>query len=416
MNILFLTDNFPPEVNAPATRTYEHAKEWVRKGSSVTVITGVPNFPSGKIARGYKNALWQREEVEGIVVVRIWSYIAPNKGFIRRTLDYISFGITSCIASLFFKADVIVATSPQFFVAIAGYGASLIKRKPWVFELRDLWPDSIKAVGAITNRKVLGILYKLEIFLYKKADAIVALTDSFKSNLVARGIDSKKIIVIPNGANLEHFTPKGKDNNILKELNLKEKFVVEYLGTHGMAHGLDFIIRAIERVNDESIHFLFVGDGAEKERIVRNAAERKMKNTTFHESIPKEKVPQYIDIADVVLVNLKKDDTFKTVIPSKIFEAAAMGKPILLGVDGEARMLIEKYNAGLFFNPEDEDDFRKKLKTMKEDSRLCKSFAEGGRRLAQEFDRKLLAQKMMECLKGLMQKSIQTNSHTTEKG
>ena len=151
MRILFLTDNFPPEVNAPASRTYDHAKEWVKAGHDVTVITCFPNFPKGEVYDGYRNKLYQREQVDGINVIRVWSYIAANKGFFKRTLDFISFSITSFIAGLFVKTDVIVATSPQFFTALSGRTLSFWKRKPWVMEVRDLWPESIKTVGAMKD-------------------------------------------------------------------------------------------------------------------------------------------------------------------------------------------------------------------------------------------------------------------------
>ena len=149
MKILFLTDNFPPEVNAPATRTYEHCREWIRQGAEVTVITCTPNFPQGKVYKGYTNKPYQQEMMDGIHVIRVWSYITANEGFIKRTLDYISFSVTSFLAGLFQQADIIIATSPQFFTALSGRTLSFWKRKPWIMEVRDLWPESIKTVGAM---------------------------------------------------------------------------------------------------------------------------------------------------------------------------------------------------------------------------------------------------------------------------
>jgi glycosyltransferase involved in cell wall biosynthesis len=399
IKILFISDNFPPEFNAPATRVYEHAKEWVKHGAEVTVITCFPNFPSGKVFEGYKNRIRQVEYIDGIKVVRVWSYITANKGTLKRIMDYFSFAVTSFLAGIFESADVIVATSPQFFTTWSAFLLSKIKRKPWVFELRDLWPESIKAVGALKNQKILEFLEKIELFLYKDAQKVVAVTNAFKENLVKRGIKPEKIEVVPNGVNLELFRAREKDSKLLKDLNLHGKFIVGYIGTHGMAHGLDFIVRCASKIKDSDIHFLFVGDGAEKENVVKLANALRLKNVTFLEPVKKLDVPKYLSIIDVALVPLKKTETFKTVIPSKIFEASAMEKPCLLGVDGEARRLVESYECGIFYEPENEEDFLKKLLMLKRDNKLYRKLQEGCKRLAKDFDRKKLAVKMLNILK-----------------
>ena len=183
MHILFLTDNFPPEVNAPASRTFEHCREWVKAGNQVTVITCAPNFPAGKVFSGYKNKLWQTEEMDGIRVIRVWSYITANAGFIKRILDYISFMPPAVLASFFVKKpDLVIGTSPQFFTVCAAYLVSLFKRIPFVFELRDIWPESIKAVGAMNDSIIIKLLEKIELFLYRKAKMIVSVTHAFKKN------------------------------------------------------------------------------------------------------------------------------------------------------------------------------------------------------------------------------------------
>ncbi len=401
MKILFITDNFPPEVNAPATRTYEHCREWVRLGAQVTVVTCAPNFPSGRVFPGYKNRLRHEEYMDGIRVIRVWSYITANEGFIRRTLDYLSFSASSFLAGLLIKADVIVATSPQFFTTLSGYGLSLFKRKPWVFELRDLWPESIRAVGAMQDGFVLRMLERLELFLYRRAGRVVAVTDAFKENLVSRGIDPGKIQVITNGSNLELFRPGPKDEQLLNKLGLKDKFVLGYIGTHGMAHGLDFILDCAGSVLDERIHFLLVGDGAEKNNLLKKARDSGLKNVTFLAPIPKEEIARYISITDAALVPLKKKDTFKTVIPSKIFESAAMHKPILLGVEGQAKKIVDAYPAGICFEPENRQSFLDALDELCLDKALYDRLQEGCMRLARDYDRKKLALEMFETLKQL---------------
>ena len=403
MKILFITDNFTPEVNAPATRTYEHCKEWIKdKGVKVTIITCNPNFPHGKIYDGYKNKLYQKEYIDGIEIIRVWSYITSNSGFVKRVLDYISFGIMAFFIGLFKSHDIIVATSPQFFTTWAAWGISKIRRKPWIFELRDLWPESIKTVGAMKQGKIINILEKIELGLYKDSTKVVAVTDAFKTNLISRGIPENKIEVVTNGSNLELFTLKHKDLDLLQKLNLENKFIIGYIGTHGMAHSLDFIVSTLSKIEDESLHFLFIGDGAMKQNIMKIADTLRLKNITFLSPIAKEEVPKYLSIIDVSLAPLKKEDNFKTVIPSKIFEASAMQKPTLLGVEGQAQEIIEKYNAGLCFEPENEKDFLEKLNILKSDNLKYQQLQKGCKLLSIEFDRKKLSQKMLDIIKKLI--------------
>lgn len=394
MKILFLTDNFPPEVNAPATRTYEHCKKWVEQGVDVTVITCFPNFPKGKVFDGYKNKLYQKETIDGIKVIRVWSFIAANAGTFKRILDYISYAFMAFWFGLFQKTDKIVATSPQFFTAVSGYALSLFKRKPWIMEVRDLWPESIRAVGAINNEKLLNRLEKLELFLYKKAEKVIVVTQSFKENISARGINPNKIHIIYNGID------PNKVNAINVKVDsrleaLKEKFLVGYIGTHGLAHKLDFILNSAKEINDPDIHFILIGDGAEKKKLQELYKELNLTNVTLFDSVSKESIMSYINTLDVALVNLKKSDTFKTVIPSKIFENAALQKPILLGVQGETEGIIKKYKAGVCYVPENKEDFINALTLLKNDEKLYGSCKEGCLNLVKDFDRNILADQML---------------------
>ena len=341
MRILFLTDNFPPEINAPATRTYEHCVKWVELGYQVTVITCFPNFPNGKVFDGYKNRFFKKESIDGIDVIRVWSYISENKGFISRIIDYISYSFTSVIAGFFVKTDIIVATSPQFFTAISGRLLSFFKGKPWIMEVRDLWPDSIAAVGSM-NKK------------------IIVVTDSFKNYLTEKHlIPSEKIGVFKNGVLINNFKKIDSERllKFRKSLGLENKIVISFLGTHGLAHGLKFILDSISKIKDTKYHFLFVGDGSEKQNLLEYSKTLDSHNFTFLESVSKKEMPLYIDISDYSLVNLKKSNEFKNVIPSKIFENIAMYKPILLGVEGESKELIERYKVGISFEPENTESF-----------------------------------------------------------
>lgn len=399
MKILFLTDNFPPESNAPANRTYEHALEWINKGAEVTVITCAPNFPKGKLFPGYKNRLWQKENMDGIKVIRVWSYMSGNSGVLKRTLDYISFAVTAFFASLFVKTDVIVATSPQFFTAICGHFAAFFKRKPWIMEVRDLWPESIEAVNAIQHRKVLNFLEKIELALYRSADRIVVVTDTFKENIGARGISKAKIDIVKNGVVLHNYPVREKSPELLRKHDLEGKFVVGYLGTFGMAHKLDFIIDSAKNVTDPDIHFVFVGDGAMKPQLLEQTEELGLKNVSMLPSVTKKETKDYISLFDVALVPLRKNETFKTVIPSKIFENAAMGKPILLGIEGECMKLIKDHGAGVCFEPENEADFLEKLNLIKNDPKVYFNAQTGALTLARVFNRGAFALRLLKIMK-----------------
>lgn len=400
MKILFLTDNFPPEVNAPATRTFEHCREWVRAGAEVTVITGEPNFPQGKVYEGYKNSLYKTEEVEGIKVVRVWTYIVPNSGVFKRTLDYISFSVTGFLAGLFKKADVIVATSPQFFTALCGRTLHFWKRTPWIMEVRDLWPESIKTVGAIKDSKLIQYWEWHERRCYRSAQKIVVVTDSFKRKLVERGVPEEKIAVVKNGVNKELFQPVAKDEALLDELGLRGKKIIGYIGTHGMAHKLDFILQCAKEMETEQrdYHFLFIGSGGRKADLLKLKDELQLKNVTMLDPVAKKEVKRYISILDVCLINLRKDPLFTTVIPSKIFENAAMGIPILMGVQGEAQEIVESHGAGLCFEPENAADFKAKLAQLAQPD-VYEACRQGCFRLANDFDRKELAARMLEVIR-----------------
>ncbi len=396
MKILFLTDNFPPEVNAPATRTFEHCREWVKAGHDVTVITCFPNYPQGKVYPGYKNSLCKTEFMDGIKVVRVWSYMTANKGFIKRIIDFISFSVTSFFAGLFRSCDIIVATSPQFFTALSGRTLSFFKRKPWIMEVRDLWPDSIKAVGAMKESIVLKYFSKEEKWCYSSAKKIVVVTNSFKREIAKKGISEDKIYVIKNGANTELFKPREKSQELLAKLGLEGKRVLGYVGTLGMAHKIDFLIDCVKGLDDYAL--MILGNGAEKENIQQKIESEGIKNVVLLDSVPKNEVAEYIALQDAALVNLRRSSLFTTVIPSKIFETASMRIPILLGVDGEAREMVEEFGAGLFYEPENKEDFLEKLNTLFSSPEVYAQCCDGGERLAAAYDRKRLAAEMLEII------------------
>ena len=399
MRILLLTDNFPPEVNAPASRGFDHAVEWTKMGHKVTVITCHPNFPMGKLYQGYKNSLYSVEYMKGIKVIRVWTYISANKDFFKRTLDYFSFALTSAIFGLFVKTDVIIATSPQFFTAFSGNFLSIVKRKPWIFEVRDLWPDSIVAVGSLNKKsKIYRILKRFESYFYQSSDAIVVVTDSFKNYILTKHfIHNEKIGVFKNGIIASHLkTLKTFEIDKLRtslSINVEKK-IVSYIGTHGLAHGLEFILNCANNPKIQHIHFLFIGDGAKKIELIDLKNKLKLTNVTFLDAVPKEEIQQYIELSDYALVNLKKSNEFKNVIPSKIFENVAAHKPILLGVEGESQKIIDNYGVGICYEPENQNSFIKAIEKIVELAN-SKKFIDGCVSLTNDFDRKKIANKMM---------------------
>jgi glycosyltransferase involved in cell wall biosynthesis len=404
MHILFLTDNFPPETNAPASRTFEHARQWVAMGHRVTVVTCAPNFPNGKIYDGYRNRLWQSEQMAGIRVIRVWSYMASNEGFIFRVVDFLSFMVSGFLAALFVsKPDVIVGTSPQFFTAMASWAAATVKRRPFVFELRDLWPESIKAVGAMRNSLILDILEKLELFLYRRAIAVVAVTESFKNNLIARGIDSDKIHVVTNGVDINRFHPMPRDTKLAAELDLEDCFVVGYIGTHGMAQALDKLLDSAAIIQNDpeaaDIRILFLGDGAAREELMARAIAMNLTNVLFLASVSKEDVPRYWSILDVALIHLRRTELFKTVIPSKIFECMGMGVPILLGVEGEAAEIVNRSGAGVTVEPENSEEIASKIKYLRSNPQFRMRLSSAGVNSSNSFCRIQLANVMLEVLR-----------------
>jgi glycosyltransferase involved in cell wall biosynthesis len=409
VHILFLSDNFPPEFNAPASRTFEHCREWVDLGMRVTVITCAPNFPKGEVFNGYQNRLWQREIVDGICVVRVWSYIAANEGHVKRILDYASFMVSSTIAGFFVRnVDIVIGTSPQFFTVCAAWALSKLKRVPWVFELRDIWPESIVAVGAMKNSFAIRILEKVESFLYLHATSIVVVTNAFKETLIKRGVEDKKIKVITNGIDSNSGIPKIKDQALVNELNLQNCFVAGYIGTLGMAHGLETLLEAAKYIQSnpagENIRILFLGDGAEKKNLVLSAKSKGLANVLFFDSVQKNEVARYWSILNIAIIHLRKAELFSSVIPSKLFDSMGMGIPILHGVPGESAGIVVKEQLGEVFESENSEQLAKILLSLKSDPMCIDRYRKNCIDASKKYNRKSLAKNMLDILRGLVKK------------
>jgi colanic acid biosynthesis glycosyl transferase WcaI len=398
MKILFLTENFPPETNAAATRVYERALYWIKSGHQVTVITCAPNFPEGALFDGYQNCWRRTENMSGIQVVRVKTYISENRGIVRRSLDFLSFGFMGFINGIFLpRPDIVAATSPQFFAVVAGWGIAAFRRLPFVFELGDLWPTSIAAVGAIKKGLLLSLVEEFELFLYRRSARVAALTHAFKRNLISRGIEESKIDVVMNGVDLPRYTPQVRDQVLAQEWGLENKFVIGYVGTHGMAHGLSNVLDAAKTLTrNNKIRFFLAGAGSDRDRLVKAAKQRKLSNVVFMPMQPKESMPAVWGLCDVALVHLKDNPAFSEVIPSKIFEAMAMGLPILLAApDGEARGIVEGHAAGIWVPPENPEALAQAVQKLSVDTDLYLSLKTSSLSAAPRHSRAVQADEMI---------------------
>ncbi|MBM4196607.1 MAG: glycosyltransferase family 4 protein [Gammaproteobacteria bacterium] len=405
MRILFLSHYFPPEVNAPASRTYEHCRVWTSRGHDVSVLTCVPNHPTGKVYPGYRNGIMQRGTVAGINVYRMLTYVAPNKGFVRRTLNYTFYLLMAIFVAPFLpRTDVVISTSPQFFCGLAGYFVSRIKRVPWVLEIRDIWPESIVAVGAMRKSVWIRFLEWLEAFAYRHADHVVVVTESFRTHIEARGVSPAKITVIKNGVDLGFFSPRSGASDVAEELGLSRKFVVSYVGTHGVSHGLETVLEAASLLRSTpDIVFLLVGDGARREAILRQRDEMELTNVIMLGQQPKVRMPGIWSATAVSLVLLRDQPLFRSVIPSKIFESMAMMKPIILGVAGESQRILDASGAGICIRPENARELAQAVRDFHADAGRREAMGRAGRDYAEaNADRTRLAERYEALLEGLV--------------
>lgn len=407
MRILFFCHYFPPEVNAPASRTHAHTMRWVAAGHDVTVITCVPNCPDGVVFDGYRNRLVpQVETIDGIRVVRVWSYVAANSGTAKRILNFNSYMLAAVLASLFqSRPDVIVATSPQFFCGWAGVLASWLRWRPLVLEIRDIWPESIAVVGAMKKGLLLRFLEFLEVRMYRSARHIVTVGDGYRDQILAKvPQQARHIRVITNGVDSLFIEPAHPDDALLEALGLKGKFIVSYVGTIGMAHGLEVAIEAARRLHDsgcDEVGFLIVGDGARREALRKLARDSGVESLViFPGRMPRERMPGILSASDACLIHLKKSDLFEKVIPSKIFETMALGRPIIMGVEGESRDIVMRAGAGLAMEPDSVDSLLNAIDRLRKHPELRQQCGHHARQyVLDHYNRDVLASDYLEVLR-----------------
>ena len=363
------------------------------------MITGFPNHPTGIIRPEYRGYFTKREKTDGIDVLRTWVYVAPNKGFTKRVLNFASFFFSSLLLGALKtgRPDVVVGTSPQFLCAVSAYLLSCVKRVPFVFEVRDIWPQSAIELGALHNRTLIRMLESIESFLYRRAALIVGVAESTRQYLLSKGVPAEKIAIIPNGID-PNFIETDVRGSAAQRID--NRFLVSYIGTHGMSHALDTVLHAAKKLETEQdVHFLFVGEGAEKDNLLKLASDLELSNVTFLNEQPREELIGYYRASDVSLVPLKRLPIFKQVLPSKLFELMGTKTAIICSVEGEAAALVDRAGAGLTIEPENADALVQAIQRLRSDPQLLEQLRKNGYQFVMEhFLRSILAESYLEFL------------------
>jgi glycosyltransferase involved in cell wall biosynthesis len=400
VKILYVSQYFSPEMGAPAARAAELSRHWARMGHEVTVLTGFPNHPTGVVPEEWRSRfhrLRYTETVDGVRVVRTWLWPLPNRKAHERIRNYASFCVSAAVSGLaLHKPDVIIATSPQLLVALSGWWLAWWKRVPFVFEVRDLWPESLAAVGAGSEGSLLHrTLGAIAGFLYGRADRIVVVSPAFKDHLIRYwNVPAAKISIVENGVETDLFRLDPAAMEVRKQLKLEDQFLICYIGTMGNAHGLETLIAAAEELQTPlpGAMFLLIGEGAEKKRIVELAVARGLTNIHFLGQQPRERIPAYVSAADLCLVMLKKTELFKTVIPTKLLEYMACERPVIVAVDGQARQIVKEAGAGAFVEPENSQALVEAILDLAEDPERRRQMGARGRQyIVNKFSREKTA-------------------------
>jgi glycosyltransferase involved in cell wall biosynthesis len=351
VKILIVTHYFPPETGAPQARLSGLAAAWAAGGDEVTVLTGMPNHPTGVIPPEYRGAIRRRERRDGYRVLRTWLYATPNEGVARKTLGHLSFMASAVLlgARASGPADVVVVSSPTFFSIGAGVLLARLKRARLVVEIRDLWPAIFAELGVLTSRPLIRLLERLELAAYAAADTVIVVSDGFRANLIRRGVPTGKVHTIRNGVDPREFEPGAPaDPGLRASLGAGPgDCLVLYAGTHGISQGLTSVADAAARLGagNPAIRFAFVGEGADKPRLEQRVAEGGLGHVTLRPGVPHQRVPALLAAADICLVPLRDVPLFSSFIPSKMFEYLAAGKPVVGALAGEAAQILREAGA-----------------------------------------------------------------------
>jgi glycosyltransferase involved in cell wall biosynthesis len=419
MKILYVSQHYPPEMGALAGRAAELSRHFALLGHQASVLTGFPNHPTGVVFPEYRDKfkrLFYREQVDGVDVVRTWLLPYPNRKPLERVLNYGSFCASASVRGAFLeRPDVVIGTSPPLPIAMAGYNVARIKRVPFIFEVRDLWPESLEGVGlGAEHSRIYKTVAAIVRFLYKHSDHIVVVTPAFKDYLNAKwNVPLEKMSVVVNGVETERFCPAPPSPEILREFRVPEgNFVAAYIGTMGMAHGLKTILQVAEVLREHSrITLLLVGEGGNREDLVRMARERGLNNVIFTGQQPREKIPAIINSSDVCLSLLKNEEVFKTVIPTKMLEYMSCGRPVVLAVGGQAERILLEANAGISVEAENPKAIADAILAMHVDPEARRQFGVSGRHyITSRMSRDKTARDYLDVLARLTGKAAAPNA------
>jgi len=409
VKLLILTQYFPPEVGAPQNRLYELALRLKSKGIDISVLTAMPNYPQMIIHKEYKGKCYCKEDMNGLIVHRTWIYVSKSKKIIFRLLNYFSFVFSSLWFGLIKirKHDVLLVESPPLFLGITAYLLSRAKKAKMIFNVSDLWPESAEKLEIISNKRILSLATKLEEFCYRKSALITGQTQGIVNNIQSR-FSNKRVYWLKNGVDIKFYDVNKalSETNSWRKINgySDEDFILFYGGIIGHAQGLELILNAAKLLEEKDrIKFVLLGSGPEKEKLLSLKQELQLTNLEFYDAVPKSKMQEIIMDMDATIVPLKRLDLFKGAIPSKIFENLALKKPILLGLEGEAKQLfIDEGNCGLAFEPENTEDLVKQIITLYNNPELAKELGENGLKYASEnFNRDKIAEELFEELERL---------------
>jgi len=397
MRILLVTHYFPPEIGAPQARLSELARAWADAGDEVTVVTGMPNHPTGVIPPAYRRRVRMVQQIDGYRVVRSWLYATPNEGFIKKTIGHLSFMVSSVLLGTrgTGTADVVAVSSPTFFSIFGAWAIAKLKRAPLVIDVRDLWPAIFVELGVLTNRQVIWLLERLELWAYGQAAEVVVVSEGFRQDLIRRGVPAEKITTIPNGADVDRFIPGGDPGPGRRRLGVADGEVLAlYLGAHGLSHGLDTVVEAAPSVADARgvpVRIALVGEGAKRPSLAAQIDRLGVTNVSMHPGVPRDEVPELLAAADICLVPLRDVPLFSTFIPSKIFEYFAAGKAVIGGLRGEAAAILRDGGA-LVVEPGDPTALADAIAELAGDAdRRAVMGAEARRYVTTYFDRRQLA-------------------------
>lgn len=408
MRVLFVTPYFPPEVGAAQTRIYELALRLQRSGHKISILTTFPNYPSGVVPKEWRGKFFWKGFDNGMTVYRIWSFATPNRGFLKRIASQLSFSFFSALAGLFIsRSDAMVIESPPLFDGFAGVFLNAIRSVPYVFMVSDLWPESAVQMGVLRNKRLIWLAKQIELLFYRRAAAVLSLTAGIQEKIKAEPIEGSKVVLFRNSVDCEFFRPGLDGSSMRQEIGVNSTaFVVMYAGTFGLAHKLSTLLETaalFQSDGNQQVRFVLAGDGADSDALKHRADELKLENVVFLNSLPKTRMPELLNASDAIVVPLRNLEIFRGALPTKMFEAMACGKPLILGVAGEAERLVRDAGAGYCIPPEDPVSMHQAISQIMQHPANARQMGERGRQYVQRnFDRDARTQQLTEVLQAVI--------------